>query len=137
MICLIKLFKPDLNKMFDELNKKRFANKIKKIPVIWNRRLKVTAGWCRTIIVRGKEKPSQIDLSEPIFSLQKFNVHNITEIMIHEMVHAFLIQTSDNKTHDRIFQEMMTSLTGVSKNHTYHYFEIIRNKKREPVCQAT
>jgi predicted SprT family Zn-dependent metalloprotease len=113
-----------LNEMFHLINKVHFNGEISTIPVVWNSRLTSTAGRCHSIRNRytGANTPTKIDLSLGIFRNENMDAGKIRETLIHEMVHAYLLQTKNLGGHGWQFQSMMTRITGVRKNHRCHNF---------------
>jgi len=132
---------PDIKKLFQELNKQHFNGVIKDIPVLWNTRMRTTAGICT--YTRKRENfvlnlsPSKIELSSKLFANNNYDIDKIKRTLIHEMVHAFLVQEYNETGHTARFQKMMTEITGERKNHRCHNYntEGLRNKaKYKIVC---
>jgi len=109
-----------LNQMFDAINQAHFEGMISTIPVKWNSRLTSTAGRCHFTKRMGVSTPTKIDLSLGIFRNENMDASKIRETLIHEMVHAYLLQVKNLGGHGYEFQSMMTRITGVRKNHRCH-----------------
>ena len=123
--------KPDIRKMFIELNAKHFDGEIPMIPVVWNTRMTTTAGYCRYRRIGRQLSVSKIDLSEKLFRNLGFDFHKIERTLIHEMVHAFLIHRYNEKGHTARFQRMMTEITGERKNHRCHDYDTTGLKRTQ------
>ena len=136
---MIKLFndKIDLNIMFDELNKKHFDDKITKIPCYWNDKMRVCAGKCvykksYNAFKSADYYPIKIELSYKLFKNNNMDMEKITNTMIHEMCHAYLVEHFNERGHTARFQSLMTKITGVSKNHRCHNYNVegLRNERK-------
>ena len=104
--------KPNIKSMFNSLNTIHFGGIIKDIPVVWNTRMTTTAGMCRYRNLLGELSPTKIDLSEKLFRHLGFDEAKIERTLIHEMVHAYLVQEHNERGHTARFQRMMTDITG-------------------------
>lgn len=128
----------DLSDMFDEINKKHFQNRINKIPVEWNNRLRTTAGkafYKRIMFTRGNLVPTKIEMSYKIFELNGWDRSKVYNTLAHEMTHTFLVQEYNETGHTQNFQNIMTRITGVRKNHRCHDYDVIRsNQNIDIVC---
>lgn len=132
--------RPNIKEMFHRLNQEHFNNEIPNIPVVWNTRMTTTAGRCHfertTFPWEAKEKrvarlkPTKIDLSVQLFSLNGYDIEKIERVLIHEMVHAFLIHKHNEKGHTRHFQGMMTKITGENINHRCHSYSTVGLKRK-------
>ena len=51
--------------------------------------------------------------------------------MAHEMTHAYLLQEYNESGHTENFQNIMTRITGIEKNHRCHSYNVegLRNKR--------
>jgi len=135
---------PDIKSMFVELNDKHFDGKIPDIPVVWNKRMTTTAGYCR-YRREGEARniePYKIDLSYQLFEKLGFDIDKVKRTLIHEMVHAFLVHMYNERGHKRRFQQMMTDITGEYKNHRCHSYDTtgLRRKQAKNVvwkCQGS
>ena len=123
----MKIFdnRPDIKSMFHRLNKEHFGGEIIDIPVVWNSRMTTTAGYCRyRKEFTGNLFPTKIDLSEKLFRSLRWDEKKIERTLIHEMVHAYLVQKYNQKGHTPLFQRMMTDITGERKNHRCHNYDV-------------
>ena len=132
--------KPNIQQMFEELNKKHFGGTIPSIPVVWNSRMTTTAGYCRYRGTRQNLRPFKIDLSEKLFRNLGFDIEKVKRTLIHEMVHAYLVFHYNEKGHTARFQSMMTEITGERKNHRCHDYDTTglkrtQTKKIQAECQ--
>ena len=123
----------DLSDLFDKINKEHFENKITKVPVIWNNRLRVCAGRCiyKTNHITETATVSKIDLSNKLFKNNNFNEYYIFNTLAHEMTHAYLIEHFGESGHTTRFHHIMTKITGEKKNHRCHSYNVqgLRNKQ--------
>ena len=98
----------DLNLMFDYYNEVLFDNKIVKHSVKWNNRL-------TRILGRITYSKKLIELSYKYHEINDYKEMNNT--LIHEMIHAYLYQTSNTRGHGRAFKNMcdiMNKKTGLN-----------------------
>lgn len=123
--------KPNIKALFDELNQKHFNGIINPVPVLWNSRMTTTAGMCRYKAFFGELTPTKIELSEKLFRHLDFDIEKITRTLIHEMVHAYLLQEFNERGHTQSFQEMMTDITGEHKNHRCHSYDTTGLKRKQ------
>ena len=136
---MIKLFderdsKPDINKLFDEINSKYFDSKISKIPCHWNDKMTTTAGrvfYRRNTFSKKAERPNRIELSCKLFENNNMDINKITRTMQHEMTHAYLIEHFGEDGHTENFQMLMTRITGENINHRCHSYDVSGIKKRQ------
>ena len=125
---------PNLKVLFGEFNKTYFDNEIPEIPVVWNNKLRVTAGLCHIKWECRKKKvgrPTKISLANKLFAENDWNIEQVKNTLLHEMVHAYLVHKYNNSSHDRNFQNMMSKITGQNKNHRCHTYDVssLRNKQ--------
>ncbi len=127
--------RPDIKKMFKELNDRHFDGEIPDMPVVWNGRMTTTAGYCRYTRIRAKDgfrmEPTKIDLSEKLFRNLDYDLSKIERTLIHEMVHAYLLHKYDEKGHTARFQRMMRDITGEWKNHRCHNYDVSAIKRKQ------
>ncbi len=139
-----------LNDKFDQFNTEYFDEKIPKIPVIANGRLKTAAGLIRGVYTLKKDYidrtykqliPQRIDIHKRLFDDVGWDTpadkpfhHSHFEItLLHEMTHAYLWAVFNDKNHSSRFQLVMSNITGVHtdsrgrrKRHTYHSLDVSR-----------
>jgi hypothetical protein len=138
--------RPNIKGMFKALNQEHFNNEIPDIPVVWNKRMTTTAGYCRyrrasacvQVAYKGRRiEAYQIDLSDKLFRNEDYDYAKVERTLIHEMVHAFLVTKYNEKGHTRRFHQMMTDITGEHKNHRCHNYNtegLRRKQKKEVMC---
>ena len=125
--------RPDLEALFDEINRDYFNEVIKKIPVRWNSRMRTCAGKC---VYRSKTlSPIRIELAEKLFENENWDISKVKRTLSHEMTHAYLLQEYNEKGHTARFQMIMTRITGERKNHRCHSYNTqgLRNKRKKDV----
>ena len=136
-----------LSVWFDDFNREHFDNKITKIPVHWNGRLRTCAGQCKYNRVKSKiprtgrfeyeYTPFAITLSNKLFENNDWDESKIKRTLIHEMTHAFLLEHYNETGHTIMFQSIMRRITGEAKNHRCHDYDVegLRNKRDiEIIC---
>jgi predicted SprT family Zn-dependent metalloprotease len=115
---------PNIKAMFIELNDEHFDGKIPDIPVVWNKRMTTTAGYCRYRRSEGRNiEPYKIDLSYQLFEKLEFDIDKVKRTLTHEMVHAYLVHMYNERGHKWRFQQMMIDITGEYKNHRCHDYD--------------
>ena len=111
----------DIRAMFLKYNNLYFEGKIPTdIPVIWNARLRTTAGYCRYQMGNFRYRPVQIELNPRLLDTED----KISETLIHEMVHAWETQVTGRASkHGCTFQGKMDQIIGYRRSHTYHHYD--------------
>lgn len=133
--------RPNLTQMFDQLNQMFFENLIPPIPVQWNYRMRTCAGrahYYRKTVAYGSLgasilQPESISMANKLFAKYNFRCDLVEETLVHEMAHHYLVmKTGKCQKHNKMFQDLMTRVTGLQKNHRLHAMDIsdLRNKKR-------
>lgn len=113
---------PDIHVLFMAFNNKFFWGKLDSVCVSWSKRMKRCAGICS---YQGRGGLCHITLSEPLLKLRPRK--DLIETLLHEMIHALLFVTHNNKDRDghgpefhkhmyRINKEAGTNIT------VYHSF---------------
>ena len=125
------MIRPDIEKMFDEINQEHFDGVINPIPVLWNTRMTTTAGMCRYRRSFGQYTPFKIELSLKLFRNLDFDISKVRRTLTHEMVHAWLIQEFNETGHGYRFQRKMTDITGEHKNHRCHNYDVSGLKRKQ------
>lgn len=115
--------KPDIRAMFDRLNDEHFNGEIPDIPVVWNNRLRTTAGRCHYKRVGLGIEPKKIEMANRLFEANDWDMEKVERTLIHEMVHAYLAHKYNVRGHNWQFQQMMTDITGERKNHRCHNYD--------------
>ncbi|NWX13228.1 SPRTN protein, partial [Aegotheles bennettii] len=83
---------PDLHGLFVQFNESLFWGRLAAVEVSWSKRMTLCAGVCR---YEGKGGMCSIRLSEPILKLRPRK--DLVETLLHEMIHAFLFVTNNDK----------------------------------------
>lgn len=113
---------PDIHALFMQFNERFFDNKLMTVVVEWSPRMTVCAGICKYQTVSGH---CSIGLSIPLLKLRPRS--DLVQTLLHEMIHAYLFLTKNNRDRDghgpefqyhmnRINQESGTKIT------IYHSF---------------
>lgn len=86
---------PDIHVLFVTFNEKFFWNKLLTVCVSWSKRMTTCAGICS---YQGRGGMCSITLSEPLLKLRPRK--DLVETLLHEMIHAYLFVTHNNKDRD-------------------------------------
>lgn len=86
---------PDIHILFMEFDKQFFWNKLQAVCVDWSKRMTTCAGTCS---YSGRGGMCRITLSEPLLKLRPRK--DLVETLLHEMIHAYLFVTHNNKDRD-------------------------------------
>lgn len=86
---------PDIHGLFLEFNDAFFWGKLLGIEVKWSSRMTLCAGLC---CYEGRGGLCSVKLSEPLLKLRPRK--DLVETLLHEMIHAFLFVTHNNRDHD-------------------------------------
>jgi predicted SprT family Zn-dependent metalloprotease len=127
-----------LSEMFDNINEEHFNSCITKVSVQWNNRLRTCAGLCKfkrkRMAINGVRQltPTLIELSVKLFKNNDWDIDKIKNTLTHEMCHAYLLEHYNERGHTQRFQDTMTRITGVRKNHRCHNYdvEVLKNEKK-------
>nr|CAD7424969.1 unnamed protein product [Timema monikensis] len=114
---------PDIHGMFLQFDKRFFWGKLSNVVVKWSNRMTSCAGIC---CYEGHGGLCSISLSAPLLKLRPRK--DLVETLLHEMIHAYLFVTHNNRDRDghgpefhkhmnRINQEAGTKITVY---HTFH-----------------
>ncbi|XP_076190224.1 DNA-dependent metalloprotease SPRTN [Aptenodytes patagonicus] len=114
---------PDVHGLFVQFNETLFWGRLAAVEVSWSPRMTLCAGVCR---YEGKGGMCSIRLSEPLLKLRPRK--DLVETLLHEMIHALLFVTNNDKdreSHGPEFCKHMrriNRLTGanVTIYHTFH-----------------
>ncbi|NWI70051.1 SPRTN protein, partial [Todus mexicanus] len=114
---------PDVRGLFVQFNEALFWGRLAAVEVSWSPRMTLCAGVCR---YEGKSGMCSIRLSEPLLKLRPRK--DLVETLLHEMIHALLFVTNNDKdreSHGPEFCKHMrriNRLTGanVTIYHTFH-----------------
>ncbi|XP_069580328.1 DNA-dependent metalloprotease SPRTN [Brachyistius frenatus] len=113
---------PDVRAMFLEFNTMFFWGKLSGVEVKWSPRMTLCAGVCS---YEGRGGLCSIRLSEPLLKLRPRK--DLVETLLHEMIHALLFVTQNNRDrdgHGPEFCKHMNRINGASgtKITVYHSF---------------
>ncbi|XP_065346971.1 DNA-dependent metalloprotease dvc-1 isoform X2 [Cloeon dipterum] len=86
---------PDIHALFIEYNKKYFWGKLDGVALKWSPRMTLCAGLCR---YEGRGGLCSISLSAPLLKLRPRK--DLVETLLHEMIHAYLFVTANNRDRD-------------------------------------
>ncbi|KAG5871582.1 hypothetical protein JTB14_017505 [Gonioctena quinquepunctata] len=86
---------PDIHTLFIAFNQRFFWNKLLAVCVSWSKRMTTCAGICS---YQGRGGMCSITLSEPLLKLRPRK--DLVETLLHEMIHAFLFVTNNNRDRD-------------------------------------
>ncbi|XP_076263889.1 DNA-dependent metalloprotease SPRTN [Rhynchophorus ferrugineus] len=114
---------PDVHVLFMSFNERFFWNKLLAVSVSWSKRMTSCAGVCT---YRGRGGLCSITLSEPLLKLRPRK--DLVETLLHEMIHAFLFVTHNNKDrdghgpefHKHMFRINGEAGTNITVYHTFH-----------------
>uniref|UniRef100_H3B9W6 DNA-dependent metalloprotease SPRTN n=1 Tax=Latimeria chalumnae TaxID=7897 RepID=H3B9W6_LATCH len=114
---------PDVRALFLEFNSVFFWGKLAGVEVRWSPRMTLCAGLC---CYEGRGGLCSIRLSEPLLKLRPRK--DLVETLLHEMIHAFLFVTNNNKDHDSHGAEFCKHMSRINKTtganitiyHTFH-----------------
>ncbi|XP_076021513.1 DNA-dependent metalloprotease SPRTN [Genypterus blacodes] len=114
---------PDVRAMFLEFNDTFFWGKLSGVEVKWSPRMTLCAGVCS---YEGRGGLCSIRLSEPLLKLRPRK--DLVETLLHEMIHALLFVTQNNRDRDGHGPEFCKHMnrintatgTKISIYHTFH-----------------
>lgn len=114
---------PDVRAMFLEFNDIFFWGKLSGVEVKWSPRMTLCAGVCS---YEGRGGLCSIRLSEPLLKLRPRK--DLVETLLHEMIHALLFVTQNNRDRDGHGPEFckhmdrinMASGTNITVYHSFH-----------------
>lgn len=124
----------NLQTLYRQLNRQYFGGLLKDVPVEWNSRLRRSAGRCHYDIERTyrgtiNSNPHKIDLNPKMLSQHPARLKGT---LLHEMTHVHLIDLCGDPGHGNRFQAIMTSITGVKTDHSYHDYYAEVTSAAEP-----
>lgn len=86
---------PDIRELFVQFNAAYFDGLLASVEVKWSKRMTLCAGLC---CYEGRGGLCVIKLSQPLLTLRPRK--DLVETLLHEMIHALLFVTNNNKDHD-------------------------------------
>uniref|UniRef100_A0A3Q2YAI0 DNA-dependent metalloprotease SPRTN n=1 Tax=Hippocampus comes TaxID=109280 RepID=A0A3Q2YAI0_HIPCM len=113
---------PDVRAMFLEFNDRFFWGKLSGVEVKWSPRMTLCAGVCS---YEGRGGLCSIRLSEPLLKLRPRK--DLVETLLHEMIHALLFVTQNNRDRDGHGPEFCKHMNRINKDSganitVYHNF---------------
>lgn len=133
---------PDIRVLFQEFNKEFFWQRLASVEVRWSPRMTSCAGIC---VYEGRGGLCSVRLSQPLLKLRPRS--DLIETLLHEMIHAYLFVTNNDRDHDGHGPEFLkhmhriNSATGAHLS-VYHNFhdEVASHKQHwwrcDGRCQA-
>ncbi|XP_065160971.1 DNA-dependent metalloprotease dvc-1 isoform X1 [Atheta coriaria] len=114
---------PNIHNLFIAFNQQYFWNKLLSVCVSWSKRMTTCAGICS---YQPRGGMCSITLSEPLLKLRPRK--DLVETLLHEMIHAFLFVTHNNRDrdgHGPEFHKHMYRINGeagtnITVYHTFH-----------------
>ncbi|XP_036210747.1 sprT-like domain-containing protein Spartan isoform X1 [Myotis myotis] len=114
---------PDLQALFVQFNDQFFWGQLEAVEVKWSKRMTLCAGICS---YEGRGGMCSIRLSEPLLKLRPRK--DLVETLLHEMIHAYLFVTNNDKDREGHGPEFckhmhrINRLTGanITIYHTFH-----------------
>nr|XP_022916074.1 sprT-like domain-containing protein Spartan [Onthophagus taurus]XP_022916075.1 sprT-like domain-containing protein Spartan [Onthophagus taurus] len=86
---------PNIHNLFVVFNERFFWNSLQMVCVSWSKRMTLCAGVCS---YQGRRGLCHITLSEPLLKLRPRK--DLVETLLHEMIHAYLFVTNNNRDRD-------------------------------------
>ncbi|XP_072265533.1 DNA-dependent metalloprotease SPRTN [Pyxicephalus adspersus] len=122
---------PDIHALFLQFNQMFFWGKLAGVEVRWSPKMTLCAGVCS---YEGRGGLCSIRLSKPLLSFRPRK--DLVETLLHEMIHALLFVTHNNKdrdSHGPEFLKHMNRINGLtgSKISVYHSFHDEVNEHRK------
>ncbi|CAH8482774.1 unnamed protein product [Heterobilharzia americana] len=113
---------PDIRLLFSSFDTQFFGSTLGAVEVKWSSRMTLCAGVCR---FQGRQGTCCISLSEPLLKFRPRK--DLVETLLHEMIHAFLFITKNDRDRDdhgpnfRLHMNRINSITGINIT-VYHSF---------------
>ncbi|XP_073428871.1 DNA-dependent metalloprotease SPRTN [Dendrobates tinctorius] len=129
---------PNVHELFLQFNEMFFWGKLAGVEVKWSHRMTLCAGVCS---YEGRGGLCSIRLSKPLLVLRPRK--DLVETLLHEMIHALLFVTDNNKDHDGHgpeFHKHMNRINGLTgaKISVFHSFhdEVEEYRKHWWLCNG-
>lgn len=114
---------PDIRALFLQYNDRFFWGRLAGIEVKWSPRMTLCAGLC---VYEGRGGLCSVRLSLPLLKLRPRR--DLVQTLLHEMIHAYLFVTDNNKDHDGHGPEFHKHMYRINKEagvnitvyHTFH-----------------
>ncbi|XP_013786351.1 sprT-like domain-containing protein Spartan [Limulus polyphemus] len=128
---------PDIHGLFLEFNDTYFWGRLQGVEVRWSPRMTLCAGLCS---YEGRGGLCSIRLSTPLLKLRPRK--DLVQTLLHEMIHAYLFVTQNNKDHDSHGPEFHKHMTRINlltgaKITVYHNFHDEVNEYRQHWWRCT
>lgn len=122
---------PDIRQLFIQFDKEYFDGTLACVEVKWSARMTLCAGLCR---YEGRGGLCGIHLSQPLLKLRPRS--DLVNTLLHEMIHALLFVTDNNKDHDGHGPEFHKHMYRINKQSgsnitVYHSFHDEVNEYRQ------
>lgn len=114
---------PDIHNLFIAFDQRFFWNKLQAVCVSWSKKMTSCAGIC-SYSGRGRGGLCSITLSEPLLKLRPRK--DLVETLLHEMIHAFLFVTNNNKDRDGHGPEFHKHMYRINKEAGKLYFYLLK-----------
>lgn len=125
----------NLRELYLQLNQEHFNGECPEdLPVIWNTRLRTTAGKCH--YKWHNKSLRQIDAKKITLNPHILDTEEkLRKTLIHEMVHAWLAHTTHaDHGHNEWFQSKMDSIFGYKRSHRCHNYDVSNVSLVHMVC---
>ncbi|KAK3093026.1 hypothetical protein FSP39_010182 [Pinctada imbricata] len=129
---------PDIRILFMQYNDRFFWGRLAGVEVRWSPRMTLCAGLC---VYEGRGGLCSVRLSLPLLKLRPRK--DLVETLLHEMIHAYLFVTDNNKDHDGHGPEFHKHMYRINKEAgvnitVYHSFhdEVAEYKKHWWRCNG-
>lgn len=114
---------PDIHNLFIAFSERFFWNQLGSVCVCWSKRMTTCAGVCS---YQGRGGLCTISLSEPLLKLRPRK--DLVETLLHEMIHAYLFVTNNNRDRDGHGPEFLKHMkrinneagTNITVYHDFH-----------------
>nr|VZI23681.1 unnamed protein product [Spirometra erinaceieuropaei] len=114
---------PDIRTLFTQFNEQFFENRLMSVEVKWSSRMTLCAGMC---VYEGRGGLCSVRLSEPLLKFRPRS--DLVETLLHEMIHAYLFITENNRDRDghgpsfRAHMNRINKLAGtnITVYHSFH-----------------
>lgn len=101
---------PDIHALFLQFDRLYFRSRLANVEVRWSPRMTLCAGLC---CYEGHGGLCSIRLSKPLLALRPRK--DLVQTLLHEMIHAYLFVTNNNKDHDGHGPEFLEHMNRINK----------------------
>ncbi|VDL86729.1 unnamed protein product [Schistocephalus solidus] len=113
---------PDIRALFTQFDEQFFEKRLTSVEVRWSPRMTLCAGMC---VYEGRGGLCSVRLSEPLLKFRPRS--DLVETLLHEMIHAYLFITENNRDrdgHGPNFRAHMNRINKIAKTNitVYHSF---------------